>query len=98
MWSHTAVDFLTDLPVSQGYTTILVMVDQFSKSCRFLPFNSFPSAFQVAEALFQHVFCCYGFPEGILFDCGSQFVSGVWKVFFRKVWVIHSGPQASLTL
>lgn len=55
-----------DLPVSKGYTTIPVVVDRFSKCCRFLSFSSFPSAFQVAEALFQHVFCYYGLPDDVL--------------------------------
>ncbi|KAK3556567.1 hypothetical protein QTP70_010634 [Hemibagrus guttatus] len=32
-WSHMAVDFITDLPDSGGYNTILVSIDQFSKAC-----------------------------------------------------------------
>ena len=43
-WSHLSVDFLTDLPPSQGYTTILVVVDRFSKSCRLLPLPGLPTA------------------------------------------------------
>ncbi|XP_071225257.1 uncharacterized protein [Salvelinus alpinus] len=42
-WSHLSVDFLTDLPPSQGNTTILVVVDQFSKSWRLLPLPSLPT-------------------------------------------------------
>lgn len=30
-WSHIAMDFVTDLPASKGYTTILIVVDRFSK-------------------------------------------------------------------
>lgn len=30
-WSHLAVDFVTDLLSSNGYTTILVIIDSFSK-------------------------------------------------------------------
>lgn len=40
-----------DLPTLKGYTCILVVVDWFSKECRFLPFSALPSALQVAEAL-----------------------------------------------
>ncbi len=36
-WSHLGVDFITDLPPSNGNTCILVIVDRFSKSCRLLP-------------------------------------------------------------
>ncbi|KAI2645467.1 Transposon Tf2-6 polyprotein [Labeo rohita] len=36
-WSHISVDFITDLPPSNGYTTILTVIDRFSKSCRLIP-------------------------------------------------------------
>lgn len=77
LWTQVAVDFVTDLPESKGYTVILVMVDRFSKGCKFIPFCCLPSARQVAEVLFQHVFRCYGLPEDILSDRGPQFVSRV---------------------
>ncbi|KAI2647999.1 Transposon Tf2-9 polyprotein [Labeo rohita] len=32
-WSHLSIDFVTDLPPSQEFTTILVIIDRFSKSC-----------------------------------------------------------------
>ncbi|KAK3506886.1 hypothetical protein QTP70_030924 [Hemibagrus guttatus] len=32
-WSHLGVDFITDVPVSNGCTCVLVVLDQFSKSC-----------------------------------------------------------------
>lgn len=30
LWSHIAVNFITGLPISQGYNTIVVAVDWFS--------------------------------------------------------------------
>ncbi len=36
-WSHVGVDFVTDLPKSEGYTCILVAVDRFSKACKLIP-------------------------------------------------------------
>uniref|UniRef100_A0AAY4CXQ7 Integrase catalytic domain-containing protein n=1 Tax=Denticeps clupeoides TaxID=299321 RepID=A0AAY4CXQ7_9TELE len=86
-WSHITVDFVTDLPESNGYTTILVVVDRFPKGCCFVPFPSLPSALQMAEALMQSVFRVYGIPEDILSDRGPQFVSRVWKAFFQKLGV-----------
>ncbi|KAK3516328.1 hypothetical protein QTP70_009381 [Hemibagrus guttatus] len=35
-WSHISIDFLTDLPNSKGFTTILVAIDRFSKACRLI--------------------------------------------------------------
>ena len=86
-WLHLSIDFLTNLPPSQGNTTILVVVDCFSKSCCLLPLSGLPTALQTAEALFTHVFQHYGVPEDIGSDRGPQFTSRVWKVFMECLGV-----------
>ncbi len=45
-----------DLLPSNGYTTILVVVDRFSKACKLNLLRGLPTALEVAETLFQHVF------------------------------------------
>ncbi len=55
-WSHLGVDFITDLPPSNGNTCILVIVDRFSKSCLLLPLKGLPTAIETAENLFNQVF------------------------------------------
>lgn len=45
-WSHLRVDFVTDLPSSEGFTCILVAVDRF-----FRPLNCFPS--RVSQLLWK---------------------------------------------
>lgn len=57
-WSHIAVNFVTDLPHSEGKTVIMV-VERFSKSCRFLPLPNIPTAFQTAKALLTYIFRHY---------------------------------------
>ncbi len=78
-WSHVGVDFVIDLPNSEGFTCILVAVERFSKACRLIPLKGLPTALETAEALFYHVFRNYGIPEDIVSDRGSQFISHVWK-------------------
>ncbi|KAL1269106.1 hypothetical protein QQF64_031395 [Cirrhinus molitorella] len=82
-WSHIAIDFITDLPNSQGNTTIFTIVDRFSKACRLLPLPKLPSAFEAAELLCNHVFRFYGLPDDIVSDRGPQFTSRVWTSFFN---------------
>ncbi|KAI2656629.1 Transposon Tf2-9 polyprotein [Labeo rohita] len=36
-WTRMGIDCATDLPNSNGYTTILVVVDRFSKACKLIP-------------------------------------------------------------
>ncbi len=99
-WSHLGVDFITDLPPSDGNTSILVIVDRFSKSCRLLPLKGLPTAMETAELLFNQVFRYYGIPEDVVSDRGPQFISRVWKAFFSLLGVsvsLSSGyhPQSN---
>ncbi len=86
-WSHVGVDFVTDLPNSEGFTCILVAVDRFSKACRLIPLKGLPTALETAEALFHHVFRNYGIPEDIVSDRGPQFISHVWKAFLKLLGI-----------
>ncbi|KAL0177165.1 hypothetical protein M9458_026059, partial [Cirrhinus mrigala] len=99
-WSHLAIDFVTDLPPSNGYTTILSVVDRFSKGCRFIPLPKLPTAMETAEQLCNWVFRLCGLPEDILSDRGPQFTSRLWASFFGLLGVnvsLTSGyhPQAN---
>uniref|UniRef100_A0AAQ4R4E0 Gypsy retrotransposon integrase-like protein 1 n=1 Tax=Gasterosteus aculeatus aculeatus TaxID=481459 RepID=A0AAQ4R4E0_GASAC len=84
-WSHIAIDFITDLPASQGHTTILTIVDRFSKACRLVPLPKLPTALATAELLCNQVFRFYGLPEDIVSDRGPQFTSRVWSAFFQRL-------------
>ncbi len=89
-WSHVRVDFVTDLPKSEGYTCILVAVDRFSKACKLIPLRGLPTALETAEALFHNLFRTFGIPEDVISDRGPQFVSCVWKAFFKLLDVTIS--------
>ncbi len=86
-WSHLGIDFVMDIPVSEGNTCILVAVDRFSKACKLIPLRGLPTALETAEHLFHQVFRNFGVPEEIVSDRGPQFISRVWKAFFRLLGV-----------
>ncbi|XP_039526835.1 uncharacterized protein LOC120478755 isoform X1 [Pimephales promelas] len=54
---------MTDLPRSSNHTCICVAVDRFSKACKLIPLPGLPTAFEAAEALFNHVFRNLGIPK-----------------------------------
>ncbi|KAK3556473.1 hypothetical protein QTP70_008335 [Hemibagrus guttatus] len=83
--SHLSIDFVTDLPPSNGFTTILVAIDRFSKACRLIPLKGLPTAMETAQSLFQYVFRVYGILEDIVSDRGTQFTSQVWKAFCKQL-------------
>ncbi|KAK3573722.1 hypothetical protein QTP86_032073 [Hemibagrus guttatus] len=99
-WSHLSVDFLTDLPDSGGFTTVMVVVDRFSKGCKLIPLKGLPTALQSAEAMFHHVFRNFGLPEDIVSDRGPQFTSRVWGSLCARLGIgvsLSSGyhPQSN---
>lgn len=90
--SHIIIDFLTDLPESQGNTTILVIINQSSLSLRLVPLPDLSNTFDMAQLLISYVYC-YFVPEDIVSHRGPQFKSRVWKSFMEKL-----GVSVSLTL
>ncbi|KAL0147444.1 hypothetical protein M9458_057253 [Cirrhinus mrigala] len=86
-WSHIGVDFVTNLPNSEGNTCILVTLDRFSKSCKLIPLKGLPTALETAEHLLQHVFRNFGLPEENFSDRAPQFISHIWKAFFKLLGI-----------
>lgn len=84
-WSHVALDFVTGLPASRGNTTILTIVDRFSKAVHFVALPKLPSARETADLLVHHVFRLHGLPVDIVSDRGPQFTSHVWKSFCQSL-------------
>ncbi|KAL0147106.1 hypothetical protein M9458_057630 [Cirrhinus mrigala] len=82
-WSHIPIDFVTHLPTSNGFTTILTVIDRFSKSCHLIPLTKLPTALETAEALCEYVFCFYGLLDDIVSDRGPQFTLHLWSAFFK---------------
>ena len=44
VWTHISADFITKLPLAQGYDSILVVVDRFTKMAHFVPTTERTSA------------------------------------------------------
>ena len=53
--SDISLDFVTGLPLSDGNTTILTVVDRFSKMVHFIPLPKLPSAKETVEVVLSHV-------------------------------------------
>ena len=74
-WQCISVDLITELPTSQGYDAILVVVDRFTKMICLIPTYTTLSLEGVARLFRDHVWKDFGIPENIIYDRGSVFVS-----------------------
>ncbi len=80
-WSHIALDFISGLPPSRGYTVISRWWDRFSKAVHFVPLPKLPSAKETAQLVIDHIFRIHGLPVDVVSDRGPQFVSRFWQEF-----------------
>ena len=82
-WSSISMDFITDLPSSDGMTTILTVVDRFSKMAHFIPAPHLLTAEETAGVFIHEIVRLHGLPREIISDRGTQFVSRFWKRFLE---------------
>jgi len=73
------MDFIEQLPPSEGYTDILVVVDRLTKQAIFIPTVRSINAVLLAELFIKHVFLKHGVPNHITSDQGTEFVSKFFK-------------------
>jgi hypothetical protein len=74
-WESVSMDFITQLPPSQGYDAIYVCVDRFTKMVHFSATNSDITAEGTAELYLKNIFKNHGLPDDIVSDRGTQFVA-----------------------
>ena len=65
-WTYILADFITKLPLAQGYNSILVVVDQLTKIVYFIPTTEKTSAEGLARLFRDNVWKLHGLPESII--------------------------------
>ena len=76
-WTHISADFITKLPLAQGYDSVLVVVDWFTKMAHFVPTTEKTTAEGLARLFRDSVWWLHGLPESIISDRGPQFAAGL---------------------
>ena len=86
-WKSIAMDFITDLPISDGYDTVLVVIDRLTKMSHFIPCNKKLDARQFATLFLKEIIRLHGIPRDIITDRGSLFTSDLWKETTEKLGI-----------
>jgi len=87
IWETIMMDFITDLPVSNGYNSILTVVDWHSKAVILSPCHKTITAEQTSQLLIDNVWKRTSFPLTIISDRGPQFAAQVTQEFWRKLGI-----------
>lgn len=83
VWEDVAMDFITGLPNSFGYTTIMVVIDRLTKYAHFVALKTEYTSRMVAEVFMNQVVKLHGMPKSIVSDRGKVFTSNFWKNLFQ---------------
>jgi hypothetical protein len=83
IWEDLSLDFITGLPPSHGYTTILVVVDRFSKGAHFSALPTTYTAHKVAQLFLDTICKHHGMPRSLVSDRDPVFISKFWRELFK---------------
>ena len=74
-WDNASVNFIVQLPESNGKDTIMVVVDSVTKWSHFVSTVSTLSAANTAQLYLHHIWKHHGLPRKVVSDQGPQFVA-----------------------
>ncbi|WVZ26157.1 hypothetical protein V8G54_004701 [Vigna mungo] len=83
VWEDIAMDFITGLPPSNGYTVIMVVIDRLSKYAHLAPLKADYTSKTVADVFINMVVKLHGFPNTIVSDRDKIFISQFWQHLFK---------------
>ena len=84
------MDFITDLPISNGFDSIFIMVDQgLSKGVILMPCNKTITTKETAKQYIDNVFIQYGLPDVMISDRGPQFTLNIFNGIMNALGINH---------
>jgi RNase H-like domain found in reverse transcriptase/Reverse transcriptase (RNA-dependent DNA polymerase)/Integrase zinc binding domain/Integrase core domain/Chromo (CHRromatin Organisation MOdifier) domain len=86
-WSSISMDHIEGLPESDGFDSILVVVDRLTKAAVFIECRATDDAMTLATLFLKHVFSKHGAPQDIISDRGRLFVSHFWSALCQLLGI-----------
>ena len=74
-----SMDFIPELPTSQGYDNVLVIVDKLTKYAIFIPTTTTVTEEETAGLFFEHIIKAFRIPWQVITDCDTRWQNDFWK-------------------
>jgi len=81
------MDFITQLPESQGNTPIMVVLDQFTNMAHFIGLHENATAKHVADTFLRKVWKLHRLPTEIISDMDAKFSGEFWESLCKMLGV-----------
>ena len=81
------MDFITQLPESQGRTQIIVVVDRFTKMAHFIGLGTNTTTKNITNTFFKEFWKLHGLPSEIVSDMDAKFSREFWKSLCKALGI-----------
>ena len=86
-WKVVSVDFVVELPESNGYDAVMCMVESTTKHVHFISTHTTVPALGAACLYLHHVWKLHGLPSIIISDWGGQFIAQFTHELYRLLGI-----------
>jgi transposase InsO family protein len=86
-WSSLSMDFIVQLPPSNGFTAVLVVVDRLTKMAHFIPTTDDVTAEALAKLFLNRIISAHGLPDDVVTDRGSVFTASYTRTFMEALGI-----------
>ena len=96
VFGQVGIDFMTDLPPSEGFDSIIVIVDySLSKGVILTPCSKTGFTVEEMSRLYiDNIYSRFRLPDKMISDCGPQFNSQFWQELCNALQICHAMSTA----
>ncbi|THH26480.1 hypothetical protein EUX98_g7699 [Antrodiella citrinella] len=84
------MDFIPELPTSNGFDNVLVIVDKLTKYGLFIPTTTNITEKETADLFFKHVVTHYGLPRQVITDRDARWRNDFWKQLCSNMGMVRA--------
>ena len=86
-WTSISVDFITQLPESQGKTQIMVVLDRFTKMAHFISLEMNATSKDIADTFLKEVWKLHGLASEMISDMDAKFSGEFWESLCKSLGI-----------